>query len=79
MVTLKVHAQVDDSHRLSAIVPESIGPGPVEILVIVRSANDDDNPEAWMRGVAHEWEADLSDTRQDLYTLDDGEPVDGSQ
>lgn len=79
MQTLKVLGQVDDLHRLSATVPESIGPGPVEILVIVPTLNEEDDHLAWFRGVAHEWEEELSDTRQDLYTLADGEPIDGSR
>jgi hypothetical protein len=29
-----------------------------------------------MTGVANEWAGELSDVRQDIYTLADGEPVD---
>ena len=32
--------------------------------------------ERWMSGIAREWSDELSDDRQDIYTLDDGEPVD---
>lgn len=28
-----------------------------------------------MRGVAREWRTELADTREDIYTLDDGEPI----
>jgi hypothetical protein len=31
-----------------------------------------------MAGVAREWEAELSDPREDLYSLADGEPVDAA-
>ena len=34
-----------------------------------------DAGDAWMAGVASEWADDLADTRQDVYTLADGEPV----
>ena len=79
MPILKVLGQVDDSHRLSATVPESIGPGPVEILVIVPTLDEDDSQVAWFNGVAQEWQEELADSRQDLYTLADGDPVDGSR
>jgi hypothetical protein len=29
-----------------------------------------------MAGVAQQWADELGDTRQDIYTLDDGEPLD---
>jgi hypothetical protein len=31
---------------------------------------------AWMTGIANEWAAELSDPREDIYELTDGEPVD---
>ena len=31
---------------------------------------------AWETGIAREWRQDLADSRQDIYSLDDGEPVD---
>ena len=77
MLTLRVVGQVDDSHRLSAAVPDSIRPGLVEIMVIVPTDTEDEA--AWMRGVAREWRDELSDSREDIYTLADGEPVDGSR
>jgi hypothetical protein len=30
---------------------------------------------AWADGVPAEWSAELSDPNQDIYTLDDGQPV----
>ena len=77
MLTLKVIGEVDESHRLSADVPDSIRPGPVEIMVIVPVATEDEAQ--WVRGVAHEWRDELNDSREDIYTLADGEPVDGSR
>jgi hypothetical protein len=38
---------------------------------------EDEAGTAWASGVAHEWSAELSDTREDIYTLDDGEPIHG--
>ena len=37
--------------------------------------DEDDAGACWERGVAEEWAEDLADPRQDLYTSDDGEPV----
>ncbi len=30
---------------------------------------------AWANGIAREWTDELRDTRQDIYTLDDGQPA----
>jgi hypothetical protein len=79
MLTLKVVGQVDESHRLTAAVPDSIRPGQVEIVLIVSAGVEDEAEAAWMRGVAHEWRDELNDSREDIYTLADGEPVDGSR
>jgi hypothetical protein len=32
--------------------------------------------ENWMVGIVHEWHEDLADSRQDIYTVTDGTPVD---
>ena len=76
MQTIKLTGHVDDQHRLSAQVPASVAPGPVEVVVIIPARQEDDAGEAWMRGLAQEWAAELSDPREDIYTLDDGRPVD---
>ena len=75
MPTLRVVGQVDKSHQLHAAVPDSVRPGPVEIVVIVPADHEDEV--AWVRGVAHEWREELNDPREEIYTLADGEPVDG--
>lgn len=74
MSTLFINGHVDEHHRLSADVPDSIRPGPVTIA-IVAAPQEDETGDAWMAGVAREWADELSDPRQDLYTLADGEPV----
>ena len=38
---------------------------------------EDEAGAAWELGVANEWSAELSDTREDIYTLNDGEPIHG--
>jgi hypothetical protein len=74
MNTIRLAGQVDDNHRLSAEVPDSVPPGPVTVL-IVPAGEEDDAGHAWMTGIAQEWADDLKDPRQDIYTLADGEPV----
>ena len=39
-------------------------------------SREDDAGAAWMQGVAREWEAELNDPREDIYTLEDGSLVD---
>ena len=74
MCAIRISGQVDENHRLSAELPDSIPPGPVTVL-IVPTSEEDEAGEAWMAGIAQEWANDLSDLRQDIYTLVDGEPV----
>ena len=73
MNAVRISGHVDGQHRLSAVVPDSIPPGPVTVL-IVGHRDEDDASEAWMSGVAREWADELSDARQDIYTLSDGAP-----
>jgi len=75
MDAVRINGHVDSQHRLSAVVPESIPPGPVTVL-IVGHCDEDEAGEAWMSGVAREWADELSDVRQDIYTLSDGAPQD---
>jgi hypothetical protein len=75
MDSIAIHGYVDDQHRLSALVPESVPPGPVTVWVAA-NAREDDAGDAWMAGISHHWADELADTRQDIYTLDDGEGVD---
>ncbi len=74
MSIVKLSGNVDGDRWLSAHVPASIRPGPVTILVIPVS-QEEDEAGAWTAGIAREWADDLSDPDQDIYTLADGEPV----
>ena len=75
MMHIQVDGHIDDQHRLHAEVPGPFPTGPVTVFVSPKVA-DDDPTDAWMHGNAHEWADELSDTRQDIYTSEDGEPVD---
>jgi hypothetical protein len=74
MNILTLSGNIDENHQLSAQVPASIRPGPVTVLVLPVS-QEDEEAQAWTAGIAREWANDLSDPDQDIYTLSDGEPV----
>jgi hypothetical protein len=79
MPTIRLVGEVDQHHRLVATVPPSIAPGTVKLLVLLDGNDEDDAGSAWSEGVAREWQDELSDPREDLYTLADGVPVDESR
>jgi hypothetical protein len=78
MSMVKLAGNVDEDRHLSALVPSSIPPGPVTVLVFPVS-DEDAEADLWTAGVAEEWADDLSDRDQDIYTLADGEPVSESR
>lgn len=74
MKAIELLGNVDDEHRLQAQVPEGVPTGPVRVLVYV--PEEDEAGVAWTRGLAAEWADDLGDPQQDIYTLEDGQPID---
>lgn len=79
MKTIKISAQVDEHHRLSAQVPADLAPGRVDIVLLLPSQDEDDAGTEWMAGFAREWLAELADGREDIYSPTDGEPVDDAR
>ena len=77
MKTIELIGDVDAEHCLRAQVPEDLPTGPVRLLVLLPER--DQAEEIWMRAIASEWSEELSDPRQDLYTLEDGQPLDGAR
>lgn len=77
MRALEVTAEIDSQHRLKGAVPPELRPGRVRVIILF--PEEDDAGEAWERGIAQEWAAELGDAREDLYTLDDGEPEDAAR
>jgi hypothetical protein len=73
MKAIELIGQVDEDHRLQANVPEGLPVGPVRLIVLL--PEDDDAGLAWTQGISREWAQDLKDTRQDIYTLEDGQPA----
>ena len=84
MKALEFVAEVDEQHRLHLELP-NMAPGPVRVLILLPEAPEE-APEAqreaeavWMRAIAHEWREELTDSREDIYTLEDGEPIDAAR
>jgi hypothetical protein len=75
---LELVAEVDELRHLHTALPQSVRPGRVRVLVLVPEAEEDEAG-LWMQGVAREWAAELADEREDIYTLEDGEPVDATR
>lgn len=75
MYSIEIQGHVDNDHRLSAVVPGTIPPGPVTVWISANNQEDDAGG-AWMAGVSRQWADELNDSRQDIYTLADGEAVD---
>ena len=75
MNILEVTGHVDEQHRLVAEVPAGIPAGPVQIIVKLPGDDTEDEPGSWARAIAQAWMSDWSDPREDIYTLEDGQPV----
>jgi hypothetical protein len=73
MKAIELIGDIDEQHRLQAQVPEDLPVGPVRLIVLL--ADEDSGGMAWGRGVANEWADELRDPGQDIYTLEDGKPV----
>ena len=73
MKAIELVGDIDDQHRLKAQVPEELPAGPVRLIVFV--PEEDAAGSSWARGLTKEWADELADTREDIYTLDDGQPV----
>jgi hypothetical protein len=74
MKAVELIGKVDDKHQLHAQVPGDLPPGQVRLIVLI--PEEDEAGAAWMQGIGHEWAAEFNDPREDIYTLEDGMPVD---
>jgi hypothetical protein len=73
MKAIEVNGDIDEQHRLRAEVPHDLPAGPVRLIVLL--PEEDDAGAAWQTAIAKEWLAELNDAREDIYTLEDGQPV----
>ena len=74
MKAIELIGDIDDQHRLKADVPQELPAGPVRLIVLL--PEEDEAGAGWGHGVSREWAEELRDTQQDIYTLQDGQPVD---
>ncbi len=73
MKAIELIGDIDNQHRLQAEVPAELPAGPVRLIVLL--PDEDDVGTAWAQGISKEWAEELRDSRQDLYSLEDGQPV----
>ena len=73
MKAVELLGNIDDQHRLKAQVPDDLPVGPVRVIVLV--PDEDEAGVEWTRGVAAEWADERADSRQDIYTVNDGQPI----
>ena len=77
MQAIELIGNVDERHCLRAEAPEHVPPGPVRLIVLL--TDEDEGGLAWAPAVSPQWSDDLGDPRQDIYTLEDGQPVNASR
>ena len=74
MNAIELIGDIDDQHQLHAQVPKELPTGQVRLIVLL--SGEDEAGLMWAHGIAAEWSAQLQDPREDIYTLDNGRPVD---
>jgi hypothetical protein len=77
MKAIELSGEIDDQHQLRAQVPEGFPTGSVRVIVL--APEEDETGMAWSRGISSEWSEELSDSQQDIYTLNDGAPVNAAR
>lgn len=78
MKTIELIANVDEQHRLSVEVPTDVKPGPVKIVLALPTDTEEEEG-WWQEAISEIWAADWSDPAEDIYTLEDGKPIDESR
>ena len=77
MQAIELIGDIDEQHRLQARVPEGLPAGPVRLIVLL--PDEDSGGMIWADAVAKEWAGELQDSRLDIYTLTDGQPVNAAR
>jgi hypothetical protein len=72
MKTIELIGDIDEQHRLHAQVPKDLPAGQIRLILL---PGEDAAGGIWAHGIAAEWSAELEDPREEIYTLDDGQPV----
>jgi hypothetical protein len=76
MKAIELLGDIDEKHRLQAEVPPEVPAGPVRLIVLL--PDEDEAGTTWQQGVARDWSEELQDSREDIYTLEDGQAVNAS-
>ncbi|MGA3324280.1 MAG: hypothetical protein ABSF45_07390 [Terriglobia bacterium] len=74
---VELQGEIDDKRRLHAEVPQSVPAGSVRVIVFI--PDEDEGGPPWAAGVSSECSAELNDPAQDIYTLNDGQPLDAAR
>ncbi len=74
MKAVELRGEIDGKHRLHADVPQSVPAGLVRVIVLI--SEEDEGGPVWAAGVSSEWSTELNDPAQEIYTLNDGQPID---
>jgi hypothetical protein len=72
MKAIELVGHVDSDHRLHVELPADIQPGPVKVTVQPVPADEGEGD--WRALINQSWAKDWSDSREDIYTLEDGKP-----
>ena len=73
MNAIELVGDIDEQHQLHAKVPKGVPAGQVRLIVLL--PGEDDAGSLWPHWIAAEWSAELTDPREDIYTMDDGRPA----
>ena len=74
MKAIELTGDIDEQHRLHANVPKELQAGQVRLIVLL--PEEDESGALWAIGIARQWSTELNDPREDIYTLQDGQPID---
>lgn len=77
MKMIELMGHVDAQHRLHVEIPPELPPGPVKVLLA--PAVEEEGEGDWRALINQAWARDWSDPREDIYTLEDGEPSHGAR
>src|SRR5437763_7597043 len=76
--TIQLVGTVDADHRLTALVPDDVPADEVKLAIVVDESHaetEDISSLDWAAAISREWKDDLADSAQDIYSLEDGEPI----
>jgi len=77
MKAIELLGNIDDQNHLSAQVPAGLPAGPVRLIVLL--PEQEEAGASWADRIAREWSKALGDSQEDIYTLQDGRPLDAPQ